>query len=300
VSRVPDCEKYLELIDAYVDGTLEEPMKSALEAHLNECEDCGSLVKITRMMRDSTETLLIDPPENFTAGVMAKLHSEAKLPVKKREYWRPLTLVAACTALAILAYTGDWFGINPAKDASTQNLGTAPMYSAAAPSSTADSATGGGTGSVEAPATRSFTVPAEGGSDVAGEQKAEAMLKGAGQENASGAGEASMSLMALPPSADQKLKLNYMDEDAPLVKSSDFVRGYGFIATVTMPKATFDAKIKGATLIEGSTYYLAVDSEKFDTVLKDLSTEDLTVSMYTKGVFVIEGKTTDLLIITVE
>lgn len=292
-----DCEKYLEHIDAYVDETLAEPLKSAIEAHILECEVCGSLVKITRMMRDSASMLLIDPPEGFSAGVMEKITSGAKLSSKKRIFFRPFTLVAACAALALLAYSGDWLGLNTGTDSSSPAPG-ATMYSATTPATTGTGEAMGG-GVTGAPQAKMFAKPSEDEAAAESDPKLNSEIPDS-TEAENKATEGSSLMMALPPSGDQKLGINYTQEDAPLVKSADFARGYGFIATVTMPKDTFTAKVRGATLVEGNIYYLAVDSAGFDSFLAGLSTEPLTIDMYTKGVFVILGKPEGLIIITVE
>ena len=101
-----DCEKYLDMISSYADGELEDAAE--LEAHLETCEECRSLLEAYRGISDAM-SIEEDVPENFAAGVMAKVDLYEQ-NTAKRGRKRNLGIagrwigIAACIAVVLVAF----------------------------------------------------------------------------------------------------------------------------------------------------------------------------------------------------
>ena len=95
------CEKYPEMISAYIDGELSEEEKAELEAHLNICEDCRSAFEIYREISEGIALDLEEPPEDFADNVMSRIAAEEGK--KRRRVIRSFVGVAACAAIILLA-----------------------------------------------------------------------------------------------------------------------------------------------------------------------------------------------------
>ena len=68
-----NCEEYVELISVYADGELSESDKGKVEAHLNECADCSSILAVYREISETMEDSKIPAPESVRVGVMEKI-----------------------------------------------------------------------------------------------------------------------------------------------------------------------------------------------------------------------------------
>lgn len=95
------CDKYPELISAYVDGELSEGEITELEAHLENCDSCRSALEAYREISLEIAEGLEEPPENFTEQVMEKVN----VSYRKRQKgiitrWIG---IAACIAVVIFA-----------------------------------------------------------------------------------------------------------------------------------------------------------------------------------------------------
>lgn len=95
------CEKYPEMISAYIDGELSEEEIAELEAHLISCEDCRSAFEIYRDISQEILNDLEEPPCDFTDKVMSRIEAEERK--KRRRVIRSFVGVAACVAIIILA-----------------------------------------------------------------------------------------------------------------------------------------------------------------------------------------------------
>lgn len=109
-----NCEYYEEQIGALLDGELAADGEAELRAHLKECENCRCFYEALCAVSGLEETLP-EPPESFTADVMARLHTvpapntaaEEKQAKKKTDIRR---LVTRCGALAAAAAVAVWAG----------------------------------------------------------------------------------------------------------------------------------------------------------------------------------------------
>ena len=129
-----NCEYYEELIGAAIDGEITAEEEAALRAHLEECESCRSFYESLRAI-SGIEDELPEPPEDFTASVMAQVRAAApqkNAPAKKKTNITRLVTrygaLAAAAAAAIWAGTA-FFG---AKGSSAAAPETA-MFSVSAP-----------------------------------------------------------------------------------------------------------------------------------------------------------------------
>lgn len=104
-----DCDKYLELLSARLDGALTEGEERALEAHLSACPDCRAAgAQLAALQGAFPELEDIEAPEGFARGVMDRvreLETEKKVvPLFKRPQFRALAGLAACLVLAVGLY----------------------------------------------------------------------------------------------------------------------------------------------------------------------------------------------------
>ena len=104
-----DCDKYLELLSARLDGALTEGEERALEAHLSACPDCRAAgAQLAALQGAFPELEDIEAPEGFARGVMDRvreLETEKKVvPLFRRPQFRALAGLAACLVLVIGLY----------------------------------------------------------------------------------------------------------------------------------------------------------------------------------------------------
>lgn len=104
-----DCDKYLELLSARLDGALTEGEERALEAHLSACPDCRAAGAQLAVLQGAFPELEdIEAPEGFARGVMDRvreLETEKKVvPLFRRPQFRALAGLAACLVLAVGLY----------------------------------------------------------------------------------------------------------------------------------------------------------------------------------------------------
>ena len=98
------CELYEDMISAFIDGALEE------KEHMAVCPDCQTYFNEQIALHDALmgDAAEIQPPENFTADVMAHVRFS---PQEKRRKpavrWPQWAALAACCAIAAV---GLWRG----------------------------------------------------------------------------------------------------------------------------------------------------------------------------------------------
>ncbi len=103
--------EYKEKLSALLDDELSEAERDTVLAHLDACEDCRAYFAELNAMHEALGELEeYDTPENFAAGVMARLHEEQAKKVsdfraaaKSRRPWRSWGALAACAAAVVLA-----------------------------------------------------------------------------------------------------------------------------------------------------------------------------------------------------
>ncbi len=105
------CELYEDMISAFIDGALEEKDRAALMEHMAVCPDCQTYFNEQIALHDALmgDAAEIQPPENFTADVMAHVRFN---PQEKRRKpavrWPQWAALAACCAIAAV---GLWRGM---------------------------------------------------------------------------------------------------------------------------------------------------------------------------------------------
>jgi hypothetical protein len=140
-----DCRKYKEMISPYADGELSGNDKMELEAHLEECAACRSLLSLYKSIAGTAADSLAEPPEHLTESVMNKVRmlpmSEAggrtaasKQKKTQRSVIISFVAAAACLALAFIV-SPQLFGFG-----SSTNMTTAVPMASAAPSVAYDAA----------------------------------------------------------------------------------------------------------------------------------------------------------------
>ena len=121
-----NCEKYLEMISAYADDELNETEKAELEAHLENCEECRSILETYREMSAEMLSGAEEVPEGFSDGVMEKVASYEK-NISARNKRRNFGIagrwigVAACIAIVLVAFPRmPGLGCGASKDAAME------------------------------------------------------------------------------------------------------------------------------------------------------------------------------------
>ena len=153
-----NCEYYEELIGAALDGEITAEEEKELRAHLESCEACRSFYGAMQAISGADDALG-EPPENFTANVMARVHEAAapaktpeETPAKKKT--NITRLVTRYGALAAAAAVAIWAGVTfggafAAKSTGSDAAPEIAMYSAAedsaeaAPAEAAEAPAGG-------------------------------------------------------------------------------------------------------------------------------------------------------------
>jgi anti-sigma factor RsiW len=105
------CEKALELLNDYVDGTLDEAQHQELELHLADCAACRKEERALRAFLAEVATYKRETPpsRDLWPGIAERIEREKRiLPFLRsgsvaRRYALPLLAVAAAAALAIVS-----------------------------------------------------------------------------------------------------------------------------------------------------------------------------------------------------
>ena len=125
-----NCEKYLDMISAYFDGEVTDTERAEIEAHLEECAECRSILETYREMSAEIALDTEEVPEGFSAGVMDKIASYEKNK-SSGKLRRNLGIagrwvgVAACIAIILVAFPRmPHLGCGASKDAAMENAST--------------------------------------------------------------------------------------------------------------------------------------------------------------------------------
>lgn len=91
------CEDFIRLIDAYIDGELDNAEEEKLLTHARECENCARELENARMLRDMLSGMDDDivPPLAAQAGWRSAVKAEARKKRMKRIYKYCGTVAAA-------------------------------------------------------------------------------------------------------------------------------------------------------------------------------------------------------------
>lgn len=101
-----NCDYYLELLSARLDGALTESEERELEAHLEACPACRAAgAQLTALQSAFAELEEAPAPEGFTQDVMDRVRAADKtVPLFRRPRFRVLAGLAACAVLAVGLY----------------------------------------------------------------------------------------------------------------------------------------------------------------------------------------------------
>lgn len=103
-----NCDRYLELLSARLDGALTEAGARELEAHLVSCPECRAAEGQLAALRSAFAELEdIPAPQDFTQDVMDRIRESEPnktVPLFRRPLFRAMTGLAACAALAVGLY----------------------------------------------------------------------------------------------------------------------------------------------------------------------------------------------------
>lgn len=90
-----NCEEFLNLLDAYLDGEASEQDVRRLEEHAKECPSCAMLLETCRDARLSGGD--VQPPPEFSAAWRAGIRKEERMEEKrqKKKQWKNWIAVAA-------------------------------------------------------------------------------------------------------------------------------------------------------------------------------------------------------------
>jgi len=107
---MPDCDKYIELISAALDGACSPAELDELKAHLMVCPHCRALCVDLKKLQDAMVKLpAAKPPADLKERIMAAIEADnvTPLPVKKKAAnpWKRWGSVAAA---ALLVALGAW------------------------------------------------------------------------------------------------------------------------------------------------------------------------------------------------
>lgn len=120
---MPDCEKYLELCSASLDGELTREEKKELFEHLSECPACAAYLEDLRQMHTAWEDMKEPLPDELHEHIMKAIVSEAKknTPRKNKRPFPVFTALSAAAACVMLVLSGavtDIIGISTTEQVS--------------------------------------------------------------------------------------------------------------------------------------------------------------------------------------
>ena len=100
-----DCSKFEELIEQYLDNSLDNELKIEFENHMSECNSCKDSFNFSKEIRSTLHNFpLISVPEDFSANLNKRLDEELAKEQRTRRLLRiPVKYygVAACALLAV-------------------------------------------------------------------------------------------------------------------------------------------------------------------------------------------------------
>ena len=103
-----DCDRYIDLLSARLDGALTEEEERELEGHLRRCPDCRAAgAQLAALQAGFAEWEEVPAPEGFAQNVMERIRvsEEPKvIPLFKRPQVRALAGLAACLVLVVGLY----------------------------------------------------------------------------------------------------------------------------------------------------------------------------------------------------
>ncbi len=116
------CEKISPLLNAYVDGELQDNRKQVVERHLKTCDMCSNQLESFRLLDGLLDAVTVPPtPHGFSTRVMAEARKRLSDIAEDKPKWgwwpiqwqiefpRPI-LIARLVAILIFCLLGTYFG----------------------------------------------------------------------------------------------------------------------------------------------------------------------------------------------
>lgn len=104
------CDNFMDKIDLYIDGLLEEHEIVQMKSHAKQCESCKQELMFAESIRSTLSNLPpIEVPSDFKQQVFAKIEKEkivVKTPIYKK--WQSYSALAACIVLFAVIQTNMW------------------------------------------------------------------------------------------------------------------------------------------------------------------------------------------------
>ncbi|MFA5949260.1 MAG: zf-HC2 domain-containing protein [Hyphomicrobium sp.] len=100
-----DHDRVRELIEAYIDGRLDEPQQSAVRSHLEQCDACSEYFARAVDLEDRIRTALLGdlPSVELSTAIQHSLAAKGRKPaaVRAQGAWMPSIRVVAAAALIL-------------------------------------------------------------------------------------------------------------------------------------------------------------------------------------------------------
>ena len=99
------CAQVQDLLDEYFEGTLAEPLRRQLDAHLEQCQACAAeLAQITRVASALAAVPQAEPSQDLPGLISSRVAQLPSLSARRTLLpgWRRLTLISAAS-VAVLA-----------------------------------------------------------------------------------------------------------------------------------------------------------------------------------------------------
>lgn len=98
-----NCNNYIPLLSAHLDGANSEIEERRLQEHLRTCKHCRELLAQMERADDALKDSAAAPPPDLTEKIMAQVRAE---PKKKRRYFFPAAAALATAAMLTLVFSG--------------------------------------------------------------------------------------------------------------------------------------------------------------------------------------------------
>ena len=98
-----ECERFEELLSAYLDGELPEAEEAELRAHLDRCPDCAAMYEAFSAVGEAVRTQ--DVPDTLHSRIMETVHAAEKASRTQRAIIRLRPILAAAACLIVLVGT---------------------------------------------------------------------------------------------------------------------------------------------------------------------------------------------------
>ncbi len=128
-----DSDKYIELINAALDGACSPAETAELEAHLAVCPACKALYEDLKTIHDAMAALPTgSPPADLKDRIMAAVEADNVVPLPAKKAAKPWKRWGATAAAALIVALGAW-GLGQSGVGREANLFSAPRAAMDAP-----------------------------------------------------------------------------------------------------------------------------------------------------------------------